>query len=854
MNKIVIFFLLTISLQISAQQTEWNSSRILLEIEKLNTTGSVLYIAAHPDDENTRLITYLANDKKVRTGYLSLTRGDGGQNLVGEEQGAYLGVIRTQELMAARRTDGGEQFFTRAVDFGYSKSADETFSKWPHDSLLADVVWVIRNFRPDIIITRFPADERAGHGQHTVSAMIAEEAFAAAADPTKFPEQLKYVSVWQTQRLFWNNSTWWDKELPNKIANGDKNLVSFDVGGYNALLGKSYGEIAADSRTNHKSQGFGATPTRGEQKEYLELKKGNAVISNTDLLADINTTWERYRQGSEIKIVLEKIIADYDISHPEKSVDALLTIYNMLDKMPADKFIDFKKQQCQNIIAACLGLWLEPVAEKQSYGAYEKIKLVSTALKRTDYPIVLESIQYFDKPSNSFITDKVGEILPPGINQIDTLITYFPYNVYYSPYWLSEKFPDQQTSLFTVKSLQQRLLPENKPAATITYTIKIGDRSFKFEKAVVYKETDAVKGEIYRPLQILTSETAETSTPLIFVKSGNIPEVILHIKALTDNYSRKIYLLNDTSRIKTDPPFIEVNLGENESVELKFKILETVSGAMILTPAFYRVDTLTILDEETYTEKQLTVSSAIPVLKSVTIHYDHIPDQFIMEDLKIKLVNINCAKPALKIAYIEGAGDKVDESLKQFGLNITTIKPEQITAEELKKYDAVVIGVRAYNVSKTLADNQQIVLNYVNEGGLVITQYSTNWDSYAEQLGPYPFKITRNRVTDENSPVEFLLADHPVLNYPNKITKEDFNGWIQERGIYFTTDMSPEYKMPLAFTDPNEQPQSGSLIIADYGKGAFMYTGIVFFRELPAGVPGAYRLFVNMLSYKQGGK
>ena len=463
MKKSLFIICFLSALRISfAQQVEWNSSRILLEIQKLNTTGSVLYIAAHPDDENTRMITYLANEKKVRTGYLSLTRGDGGQNLVGDEQGAYLGLIRTQELMAARRTDGGEQFFTRAVDFGYSKSATETFTKWPHDSILSDVVWVIRNFRPDIIIMRFPPDERAGHGQHTVSGIIAEEAFAAAADPTKFPEQLKYVTVWQAQRLFLNNSTWWDKDLPTKIANGEKNLAWLDVGGYNALLGKSYGEIAAESRTNHKSQGFGSTPTRGEQKEYLELKNGTA-FSNNDIFDGISTSWERYRQGSEIKLALDKIISDFDVIHPEKSVDALLKVYTQLENTPTDQLVEFKKQQLQNIIVACLGLWLEPVAEKDMVVQGEEIKIFSSSIKRNEYPLTLESITVLN---NEY---KAGEILPAGINQLDTFEIRISGNLKSSPYWLD----DDYNGLFTISDQKNRGKAENDPLLSFIYNVKI---------------------------------------------------------------------------------------------------------------------------------------------------------------------------------------------------------------------------------------------------------------------------------------------------------------------------------------------------------------------------------------------
>jgi len=836
----IIFLLIVTAFcgRLYAQQIEWNSSRILLEIEKLNTTGAVLYIAAHPDDENTRLITYLANEKKVRAGYLSLTRGDGGQNLIGEEQGAYLGVIRTQELLAARKVDGGEQFFTRAVDFGYSKSAEETFSKWPHDSLLVDVVWVIRNFRPDIIITRFPPDERAGHGQHTVSAMIAEEAFDAAADPTKFPEQLKYVSVWQAKRIFWNNSLRWDETLPEKIKNGDKNIVSFDDGGFNALLGKSYGEISAESRTNHKSQGFGSTPLRGEQIEYLYLKKGDSINDLHDVLGDINTTWERYRQGGEIKIELDRMIQNYDMLHPERSVDELLKVYGLLEQLPSDQFIEFKKQQLQNILVACLGLWLEPVAEKDMVAQGDSLKIFSTALKRSEYPITLQSIDYFD---NKY---KVGEILPSGINQVDTFQIVAPV-VVTSPYWLNGHYD----GMFNIPEQLMRGKAENDPAIQFVYHLKIGNSEFNIKRSVVYKETDAVKGEIYKPLAIVPYITGEFASSLHLVTGTTSPIVKISAETTVKNFRPELSLANESGQVVSNNQLLNSSSGQAQDFVFTVQPGKSVSERLYIQSTRY--DTIRVLDAETYVEHITIVPSHRTLNEIKQINYDHIPLQTITTPAHTDIVMIHSAIPAIKVAYIEGAGDLVDESLHTFGLNITTIKPEQVTAEELKKYDAVVIGVRAYNVSKPLADNQQILMDYVKEGGVLITQYSTNWDTYADQVGPYKFKIGRGRVTDENSPVDFLLPDHPVLNYPNKITKEDFNGWIQERGIYFATDLAPEYMAPLAFTDPNETAQNGSLIIADYGAGAFMYTGIAFFRELPAGVPGAYRLFVNLLSYKK---
>lgn len=830
--------------EFSAQNTAWSSARIKLEIDKLSSTGSVLYIAAHPDDENTRLITWLANEQKVRTGYLSLTRGDGGQNLVGEEQGAYLGVIRTQELLAARRMDGGEQFFTRAVDFGYSKTAAETFTKWDRDSILSDVVWVIRNFKPDVIITRFPADERAGHGHHTASAMLAEEAFAAAADPTKFPEQLAYVSTWQAERLFWNNSTWWDKQLPEKIANGDPNLCVFDTGGFNVLLGKSYGEIAAESRTNHKSQGFGSTPVRGEQKEYVEWKKGTP-FTGQNIFSDIPMTWSRFPGGESIDALVKDIAGTFDYAHPENSIDKLLELRAQLKSLPAAPIITQRITQTEQIIAACLGLYLEPAALSESVAAGESLTLVSTAIRRAPYPVTLEQIEI------GGVTFKAGEILPVNINQLDTLTYQVPAHITSNPYWLEGDY----AYLFDVPERSRIGKAENDPAISVKYYLRIGNTGIVYTRGVVYKETDAVKGEIIQPLTVSPQAYVHPQEDLLLFTRSNEKEVTVSIQSNTGQLNGYLFgIASNGFTVSGGHTITGLSAGKSQTVS--FVVNSTHAQDIgALKVYFIPGDGKRIVDSirnaggvyqaiESYVE----TSGKGLYRFAQTIAYDHIPTQHILEHAEVRLVKVQTSVPDIQVAYVEGAGDKVDESLRALGLQVTTLKAEDITAELLKQYQAVVVGVRAYNTEKALIEKQALLMQYVSDGGTVIVQYSTSWDAYIQQLGPYPFKVTRTRVTDEQSPVAFNLPEHPVLQKPNAITEADFQHWVQERGIYFAGEVAPEYQMPLSFQDPGEQMQSGAVIVCSYGKGTYVYTGLAFFRELPAGVPGAYRLFVNMLS------
>ncbi|HZM00253.1 MAG TPA: PIG-L family deacetylase, partial [Planctomycetota bacterium] len=312
-----------------------DGAEILHGLHKLEVVGSALYIAAHPDDENTRLITWLSQGRKVRTAYLSLTRGDGGQNLIGSELGDALGVLRTQELLEARRIDGGEQFFTRAVDFGYSKSPEESFAKWGRQEVLGDIVRVIRRFRPDVIITRFAPDGSGGHGHHTASALLAHEAFDLAADPAAFPEQLaEGLRPWQAQRLFFNGSTWWRSELPELAAQDPGRWVRVDVGGFDPLLGASYTEIAGRSRSQHKSQGFGAAETRGEQLEYLRLDRG-APLEAPELFDGIDLGWSRVEGGSRVQDSLRELIEAYEPRAPERSLPRLVGLVSALDELAA---------------------------------------------------------------------------------------------------------------------------------------------------------------------------------------------------------------------------------------------------------------------------------------------------------------------------------------------------------------------------------------------------------------------------------------------------------------------------------------------------------------------------------------
>ena len=823
MKRLILFliFVITPFLVKSQPNPSLNSAEILQALKKLNTVGSVLYIAAHPDDENTRLLAYLSKEKNLRTGYLSLTRGDGGQNLIGKEQGEVLGLIRTQELLAARRIDGAEQFFTRANDFGFSKNPEETLAIWNKDSVLADVVWCIRRFKPDVIICRFPATGEGGHGHHTASAILALEAFDAAADPKRFPQQLKHTDTWQAKRIFWNTFNFGG----NNTTSPDQ--IKIDVGAYNPLLGKSYGEVAAESRSMHKSQGFGSAKTRGSSIEYFKQLKGEPV--NSDIFENIDQSWKRIADGASIQSLVEDCISKYQPLKPESSLSQLIPIYRKISQLDEkDEYTRYWKKQklkeLESLLLACSGLWLEANAADYIGIPGNSIGITAQAVLRSNSSTVkLNKISYLNKTDtvtalslkpNELYSFKHKEVLPVSYS-------------FSSPYWLNEP---PLPGMFTVKNPLLIGQPENTEVAKVVFDIELNGLDLKCERDLVYKYTNPVKGEIYRPFEILPPATVNISEK-VYVFTNGPKKVQFVVKANVANVSGRL----------------DVKLPSGWSISIdnpEFK-LDTKGEEVIITatvnPGTGKEGKLTA---------SLTIDNKIYSKSIVRVDYDHIPSQFILNEAEAGLVNFKLDKTGIDIGYIPGAGDEVVSCLKQIGYNVTILTDELLSNSDLSKFNAIVTGIRAHNTNDRLQVHHAKLMEYVKRGGNFIVQYNTNnrISPLLTKIGPYPFTISRDRVTNETAEVGFLNPSHPVLNYPNKITKQDFEGWKQERGIYFATEIDKNYETIFSMNDPGEKAHEGSLIITRYGKGNFAYTGLVFFRELPAGVPGAYRLFVNLLS------
>uniref|UniRef100_UPI00351247CE PIG-L family deacetylase n=1 Tax=Ekhidna sp. TaxID=2608089 RepID=UPI00351247CE len=482
-------FLAVLSFQLSAQEfTAYKPGEIRQKLEKLNVLGTVLYVAAHPDDENTRLIAYYANEELMRTGYLSATRGDGGQNLIGPEIREELGLIRTQELLAARRTDGGQQFFSRANDFGYSKDPEETFNIWDKDQVLADFVWTFRKFKPDVIITRFNSDGRT-HGHHTASAILAREAFELSGDKTAFPEQLNYVDPWQPQKIFWNTGWWWFRD-----SGGDTtNLKKLNVGQYNPLLGESYPEIAAKSRSMHKSQGFGSSGSRGDQIEYLEQWGGEET---DEVFGGIDTSWGRVKGSEEVAFFINKAIEAYDQRNPSTIIAPLMGARDALTKVDDKFWREIKRKEIEELIIAASGLYLSLKANEPNYAIGDSITISLEAVNRSDASLTLDEVLFDNWPNPiSFKTALLNN--KPFVSKLNfQLPSGTPFS---HPYWLNE---EGSLGMYTVNDREQIGKPENDPAIMGQVVLSLGDEKIRVDVPVVFKRTDPVDGEITEPLTI----------------------------------------------------------------------------------------------------------------------------------------------------------------------------------------------------------------------------------------------------------------------------------------------------------------------------------------------------------------
>jgi len=775
-----VFLILLASTFLLPQQgrSQKNSAEIFAQIKKLEVVGSVLYFAAHPDDENNSFLPYLTKERNFRTAYLSLTRGDGGQNLIGKEQGVELGMIRTQELLAARRIDGAEQYFSTAYEFGFSKSSAEALSIWDHEKVLGDAVWVIRKFQPDIIITRFPMDARAGHGHHSASAIIANEAFIAAADTTRFPEQFKYgVTTWKAKRILWNTFNFGGLNTTN-----DKQL-KVQVGEYNPIEGKSYGEIGAEARTMHKSQGEGRPRVRGMSYEFFETTGGDKPTN--DLMDGVTTNWSRLG-APQIDSAIERISKNYNLLDPAASVPALVLLYEAISKLPNGTWKNYKLAELQQVILASAGIFIEATCQQQQIVPGEMLQVKFLLNQRSNTISTLQQITLPGKDTTINVELQNNQNVQFGYRfqvPADQRIS--------QPYWLVQP---KTEGMFVVTDQMLVGKAENDPVFKAVVDIKIAGLVFHCTLPIQYKYLDLTKGDVTQPIVIIPKQEIK--------------------------YEKDVYLMKSATPIQVA---YENNQHQMGTERIEFQVQSPSQ----------------------------TLPTPVDAVYTKVIQYDHIPTITYFPSATTKIIQSAVKIKGNKVGYIDGAGDKLPAALVELGYQVTLLNEADLNLATLKTFDAIVIGVRAYNMFAYLTDKNEILNQYIEQGGNVIAQYlkSNQVGIKNVKVGPYAFTVNSGkRVTQEEVPVQLVLSTHSVLNFPNKITAADFENWVQERSTYQADIFDPHFQAPLSMNDKGEAPSNGSLLIAPYGKGNFVYLSLVLFRQLPAGNSGAYKLLANLIS------
>ncbi|MFN2443736.1 MAG: PIG-L family deacetylase [Thermoanaerobaculia bacterium] len=792
-----------------------SAAEIRLRLERLGVTGTALYVAAHPDDENTAMIAWLANGKLVRTGYLAVTRGDGGQNLIGTEKGDLLGVIRTHELLEARKIDGGEQFFSRAIDFGYSKTAEETLGIWGKERILADFVRVIRTFRPDVIINRFPSTGEGGHGHHTASAILAEEAFRLAADPDAFREELGWLRPWQAKRIFWNS--WRPAET--------EGLLGVDLGAFNPLLGRSYTELAGESRSMHKSQGFGAPERRGTMMNYLELRGGDPAVS--DPFEGIDLTWRRVDGGEAILPILDRAREAFESERPYRIVPHLIELRRALGALPGRNsserdLIERKIEETDELIRQAAGIWIEAIAATPAVVAGRELEATLSVVNRSPLEVSARKLERGSLPNP----------LPYNQTWSEKILLEIPKDHPFShPFWLRAAPSEGAWTIRDDRLIGEAVAPE---PLGVALALTVEGEVIVFEAPVYFRRTDPVMGERYRPVEVHPPVIANIENSVIVFPDRETRTVRISASSMIDGASGTIR-----------PVIPEGWTVEPRSAAFALDAGEQRLWSFRLTPPAEEVEGhLSILIEQPDWEPYS--------LSKIELDYPHIATQTLFPHASAKLVRADIERDGRDIGYVMGAGDEIPDALRQIGYDVTLLSDSDLGGEDLSRFDAIVLGVRAYNTRPNLMALQPRLFEYVRRGGTLVTQYNTLGRDLPSTLAPWPLTISRERVSVEWAPVLLAEPEHPLLTSPNRITENDFEGWIQERGLYFPGSWSEEYAAPLSMDEPGEQSKRGAVLVGTLGEGTFIYTPISFFRQLPAGVPGAYRLFANLVAARNG--
>ncbi|MBZ5580731.1 MAG: PIG-L family deacetylase [Acidobacteriia bacterium] len=797
------------------------AGEIQQSLERLNEMGTALMIGAHPDDERTEVLAYLARGRHMRAAYLSITRGEGGQNLLGPEQGAALGLIRTQELLAARRIDGAEQFFTRAIDFGFSKTAAESLQKWGHERVLSDVVWVIRRYRPDVIVLCSTGTPSDGHGHHQASAILGKEAYDAAGDPARFPEQLKFVQPWKPAKI-----------VVSGFGRGGTNAVApavqINAGGYDPILGYSYSQLATMSRGQHRSQGLGGMAIGGGMGGGRGGRGADqASPPAPDLFEGIDHSWNRLPGGAAVAAILSQAVRQFDWQHPDRTIPLLAKARPLIAAI-SDPLAKLKLAELDETIARCAGIWADAQVRQGEATPGSRVAVSLTVTPRLPVEVKIREI----RPEGLWAGPAWTPADPAARPEIDLQVP--PEQPYSQPYWLVRP---PSAGMYTVDG-QELIGRPDTPVEQMRIALTVGGAPIEIVRPILFRYNDRLEGEKVRPLIIV---------PEVSVEAPRSPDLSAAVAVFPSAAPRKVQIAvtanvaNAQGELRMDVPAGWSCAPQSQPFQLAAAEDRQELTFEITPPA----------GEAAGTAHAVAAIGGRRIASGMAaISYPHIPRQTVFPPADIRLVRSEIRVSARRVGYIMGAGDEVPDALRQMGLEVTLLGEEDLRKGDLSLFDAIVAGVRAYNVRPDLRAYHSRLMDYVKGGGTYVVQYMS---AGAQNIGPYPIAIPGGngfRVTVEEAPVTFTHPDSPLLQRPNRIGPRDFEGWVQERALLFPTQWDPRYQTLLASGDPGEKPLEGGVLSTRYGDGVYVFTSYVFFRELPAGVPGAYRLFANLLSAK----
>ncbi|MBK9152743.1 MAG: PIG-L family deacetylase [Chloracidobacterium sp.] len=827
---------------------------LVRQLKRLNTSASAMMIGAHPDDEDTALLSYLSRGENARTAYLSLTRGDGGQNIIGPELGEALGVIRTEELIQARKLDGAEQYFTRAYDYGFSKTLQEARLKWDENVILCDTVRAIRQFRPLVVVAQFSGTPADGHGHHQFAGYIAPRAVKAAADASQCGGESG--AVWAVKKFYVRHR-----------GQGEPRL-RVNTGKYDPLYGRSYFEIAMEARSQHKSQEQGVLELRGDQYSSLNLQGSEARESGIFEGLDVSVAAAGTGQVdpgkalAEVQDAAERALREYDPRTPERILPHLINGYKAATRKgqftapnpPTEVFAREMRTRFADAIVAVLGLQIDALSDVETIAQGESFNVGVKAYwpNREGVTIKGLSLAVPLKPGIPSIANRsdlqwwsVRRVPAPTSNtpgfltrEAGMAAEYFAVTVppdadLTTPYWLVEPRPGDMYVMSGHRGVHGS--PFQPPVPKALVTLEVNGETLYVERPVEFRYADDVRGEIRRNVAVVPTITVGLDQNLMIIAAGAKATEKQLAVTVTSNSSGAV-----SGKVALDLPAgwtaasdsSELNLtrkGESGSVQFKIRV-----------PANARPGTYTLKATATIGDKSFSRSVR-------TLSYPHIQTHRFYNDAAVKANVIDLKTRPVKIGYIPGSGDSLPQAIAQMGLSIETIDERTLAAGDLSRFDTILVGIRAYQVRTDIVAHNKRLLEFAEKGGTLVVQYQLS--GYTQQgLAPFPAR-QGPRVADETAKVTILDPSHPIFNVPNKITDADFAGWVQERNLYNFSTMDPKYKGLLEAHDVNEAENAGGLVVADIGRGRYVYCSYSLFRQLPAGVPGAYRLLANILAF-----